>query len=185
MMARETVPEAMARAFESSAGEPLAERLVRALAAAEEEGGDLRGRQSAALLTAPPEGEPWRRAIDLRVEDHGDPVPELARLLNLQRAYDMADRADQLAAEGEHSTASDLYERAGRLAPESDELLFWAGLGAAQVGDMETGLARVRAAIDAGGERWVDLLGRLTDDLAPSAAAVLAQLRASASDSAS
>jgi uncharacterized Ntn-hydrolase superfamily protein len=175
MMAAPTVPAAMARAFESASG-PLAERLVAALRGAEGEGGDLRGRQSAALLVVGAEGESWQRAIDLRVEDHADPVTELDRLLRLQRAYDAADRADQLAAEGRHDEAAGRYERAAQLAPESDELLFWAGLGAAQGGDLETGVERIRAAIDRGGPRWRELLDRLSEDIAPSAAAVRAAL---------
>ena len=179
MMALDTVPAAMARAFARRDG-PLAERFIAAMEAAEEQGGDVRGRQSAALVIAPAEGERWRRSIDLRVEDHHDPVTELARLLNLQRAYDLADRAHQLAAGGDHAEAAKLYERAAELAPDADELIFWAGLGAAQGGDMELGLARVRASVDRGGERWLTLLERLSDDIAPSASAVRAALQASA-----
>ena len=175
MMAAGTVPAAMAHAFERSDG-PLAERFIAALEAAEGQGGDVRGRQSAALVIAPAQGERWRRAIDLRVEDHGDPVTELARLLNLQRAYDLADRADQLAAEGDHPEAAKLYQRAAERAPDADELIFWAGLGAAQGGDMELGLARVRASVERGGERWLTLLDRLSDEIAPSASAVRAAL---------
>jgi uncharacterized Ntn-hydrolase superfamily protein len=171
MMAAATVPAAMARAFESTGG-PLAERLVAALVAAEGEGGDVRGRQSAALVVAAPDGEPWRRAIDLRVEDHPDPVAELVRLLTLQRAYELADRADGLAGEGRHAEAAPLYERAAALAPGSDELLFWAGLAAAQAGDPALALARVQAAIERGGPGWRELLDRLSDDIAPGAAAV-------------
>jgi uncharacterized Ntn-hydrolase superfamily protein len=163
MMAAETVPAAMADAFRSAPG-PLAERLLAALVAAEGEGGDLRGRQSAALRVA--------GAIDLRIEDHPDPVTELTRLLTLQRAYDLADRADQLAAEGSHDDAAALYQRAAELAPASDELLFWAGLGIAQAGDVDTGVTRVREAIERGGERWRVLLERLSPEIAPSAAAV-------------
>jgi uncharacterized Ntn-hydrolase superfamily protein len=186
MMAAGTVPAAMAHAFERVDG-PLAERFIAAMEAAEEQGGDVRGRQSAALVIAPGEGEAWRRSIDLRVEDHRDPVTELARLLNLQRAYDLADHADRLAADGDHAEAAKLYERAADLAPDADELIFWAGLGAAQGGDMELGLARVRAAVERGGERWLTLLERLSDDIAPSASAVRAALQdsASTSDSAS
>ena len=163
MMAAETVPAAMADAFRSAPG-PLAERLLAALVAAEGEGGDLRGRQSAALRVA--------GAIDLRIEDHADPVTELARLLTLQRAYDLADRADQFAAEGGHDDAAALYQRAAELAPGSDELLFWAGLGIAQSGDVDTGVTRVREAIERGGQRWRVLLERLSPEIAPSAAAV-------------
>jgi hypothetical protein len=65
--------------------------------------------------------------------------------------------------------------RACEGAPESDELRFWAGLGAAQVGDMEAALAHVRAAIDVHAG-WLELLRRLPPDLAPSAPVVLAAL---------
>src|SRR3954468_22874577 len=186
MMAADTVPAAMARAFERSEG-PLAERLIASMDAAEEQGGDVRGRQSAALVIAPAEGEHWQRSIDLRVEDHRDPVAELARLLNLQRAYDLADHADRLAAEGDHAHAAELYEQAATLAPDADELIFWAGLGAAQGGDMDLGLTRVREAVERGGERWLTLLERLSDDIEPSASAVRTALQdsASTSDSAS
>ena len=150
--------------------------------AAEEQGGDVRGSQSAALVIAPAAGEHWRRSIDLRVDDDRDPVAELARLLNLQRAYDLADLADRLAAEGDHAEAATLYERAADMAPEADELIFWAGLGAAQGGDIELGLARVRAAVERGGERWLTLLERLSDDIAPSASAVRAALGRTSGD---
>src|SRR3954471_17314870 len=95
MMARETVPQAMSEAFANATG-PLSERLFSALEAAEGEGGDVRGRQSAALVVVGPEGEPWRRNVDLRVEDHAEPLSELRRLLTLQRAYDLAGAADEL-----------------------------------------------------------------------------------------
>ena len=70
----------------------LAARLLAALHGAQAEGGDVRGRQSAALLVAPAEGEPWRARVDLRVEDHADPLAELERLVVLQRAYELAGR---------------------------------------------------------------------------------------------
>ena len=108
-----------------------------ALEGAEAEGGDVRGRQSAALLVAPAEGEPWQARIDLRVEDHADPVGELRRLLGLQRAYELAGRGDELMAEGRPDEAAALYVQASELAPQSDELLFWAGLALAQVGDLD------------------------------------------------
>src|SRR5262249_31173442 len=127
MMARETVPQAMSDAF-VNATRPPSERLFRALAAAEQEGGDVRGRQSAAIVIVRPEGERWRRTVDLRVEDHADPLGELRRLLTLQRAYDLAGAADELLAAGRVEEAGERYQEASRLAPESDELLFWAGL---------------------------------------------------------
>jgi uncharacterized Ntn-hydrolase superfamily protein len=171
MMLTDTVPDAMAAAFEASAGSPLDERLLAALDGAEEAGGDVRGRQSAALLVAPAEGEPWRRLYDLRVDDHPDPLAELRRLHALQRAYDLSTLAEDLTAEGRHDEAAPLYEQAAEHAPGSDELLFWAGLGAAQGGDVALGLERVRAAI-ALNPRWRELLRQLEPAVAPSAGAV-------------
>jgi uncharacterized Ntn-hydrolase superfamily protein len=174
MMGPDTVPAAMAAAYRSDQGD-LASGLMAALLAAEAEGGDVRGRQSAAMLVVPAEGEPWRTRIDIRVEDHADPLGELERLLRLARAYEMAGEADELAAEGEHEHATELYMRAAELAPEADELTFWAGLGvAAQDLDGGTALVRRAAAVK---PSWLTLLERLPDDLAPTAPAVRARLR--------
>jgi len=96
MMTSGEVWPSMARAFERAEG-PLAERMVAALEAAEAEGGDFRGRQSAALLVVrgEPTGNVWKdRLIDLRVEDHNDPVAELRRLLKVHRAYESMNEGD-------------------------------------------------------------------------------------------
>jgi uncharacterized Ntn-hydrolase superfamily protein len=178
MMSSTEVWPAMARAFEAAEG-PLARRLLAALRAAEAAGGDVRGRQSAAVVVAPPEGEPWRLSVDLRVEDHPEPLDELERVLDLADAYRLAGEGDNLAGEGRHEEACDFYTRAGALAPDSHELIFWSGLAAAQGGDMPTALDRVRRAI-AMQPGWAELLDRLQPDIAPSAAAVRAALRESA-----
>jgi uncharacterized Ntn-hydrolase superfamily protein len=170
LMAREGVPEAMAEAFAAATG-PLAERLLTALQAAEAAGGDVRGRQSAALLVAPRAGETWRRDVDLRVEDHGDPVAELARLLALQRAYAIAEEADTLSGQGRHGEAAARYQDALERAPEHDELLFFAGLGAAYAGDVDLGLERVRGAIELN-PRWREAITRLDERIAPGAEAI-------------
>ena len=175
MMARATVPGAMSAAFAAAEGD-LADRLLIALEAAEAEGGDVRGRQSAALLVAPAEGEPWRTRIDLRVEDHPDPVVELWRLLALQRAYELADEADELMGAGRADEAAAMYVRASELAPQSDELLFWAGLAIAQGGDVAAGADAVRRAarVHPG---WLTLLERLSPEFAPAGRAVLHEIR--------
>ena len=102
LMERDTVWGAMARAYESAEGD-LAERLMASLEAAEAEGGDIRGRQSAAILVVPAagEGRPWRETVvDLRVEDHPRPLAELRRLLRVHRAYQHMNRGDErMAAE--------------------------------------------------------------------------------------
>jgi uncharacterized Ntn-hydrolase superfamily protein len=101
MMTRDTVWPAMARAFENSGG-GIADRLLAALEAAEREGGDVRGRQAAALIVVAKEsaaGPPFDRSVDLRVDDHRDPVGEIRRLLEYSRAHKRANRAiDKISA---------------------------------------------------------------------------------------
>jgi uncharacterized Ntn-hydrolase superfamily protein len=162
IMAGAEVWPAMAEAF-VAAGGPLAERMLAALDAAEAAGGDVRGRQSAALVVA--------GSMDLRVEDHPEPLQELRRLVVLRRAYTAAEAADEAMAEGRLDDAAALYEEAGRLAPESAELAFWAGLSAVQRGDEAGGVERVRGAI-ARNPGLGTLLQRLTPDIAPAAARV-------------
>jgi uncharacterized Ntn-hydrolase superfamily protein len=175
-MASELVWPAMLEAFDADRGS-LTERLLAALDAAEVAGGDIRGRQSAAILVVPAAGKPWDTVISLRVEDHPDPLPELARLVRLHDAYLLAGLGDQRVAEGRHDEAACLYLRASELAPESHELRFWAGLGAARAGDMDAAVEHVRAAITAQ-PGWRDLLPRLSAQQAPSARAVLDRLEA-------
>ncbi|HWD64918.1 MAG TPA: DUF1028 domain-containing protein [Solirubrobacteraceae bacterium] len=177
MMRSDRVWPAMLEAFQAAEGE-LAWRLLAALEAAEAAGGDTRGKQSAALLVVPPEGESWRRQVSLRVEDHPEPLPELRRLLGLHAAYDLAGQADELSAAGRHQEAAQLYQQAAELQPGNHELCFWAGLGAAQAGDADRGLADVRAAI-AAHAGWRLMLERLPEALAPTAPVVLARLRES------
>ncbi|HXV52064.1 MAG TPA: DUF1028 domain-containing protein [Solirubrobacterales bacterium] len=170
MMASPAVWPAMAAAFERATGQ-LAERLLEALEAGEEAGGDVRGRQSAALLVVPAQGEPWETVVDLRVEDSPEPLAELRRLLALDRAYALADRADELAGSAEHERAAGLYAEAAAAAPEKLELGFWAGLGIAATGDLEAGAARVAEVIEAD-PAWAELLARLEPEIAPAAPAV-------------
>jgi uncharacterized Ntn-hydrolase superfamily protein len=174
MMARPEVWPAMARGFEAASG-PLARRMSAALRAAEAAGGDARGRQSAAIVVAPAEGEPWRLTVDLRVEDHPEPLDEIERLLDLADAYRLASEADDLVGRGRHAEAAALYVRAAELAPGNHELVFWSGLSAAEGGDIATAVERVRQAI-AMQPGWAELLARLQPDIAPSAAAVRAAL---------
>jgi uncharacterized Ntn-hydrolase superfamily protein len=166
IMAGETVPAAMAGAYRARDGD-LAESLLTALEAAQAQGGDLRGRQSAALLVVPADGEPWRTRFDVRVDDHPEPLGELRRLLRLARAYELAARADELLAQGAREDARRAYVQAAELAPETAELTFWAGL-ALGADDVQAGLELVRkaAAVD---PAWLELLRRLPAELEPAA----------------
>lgn len=173
MMASERVWGAMAEAFAVAQG-PLRRRLMTALDAAEGAGGDARGRQSAALLVVPAQGEVWDR-FELRVEDSPEPLEELRRLIAVREAYDLAERADAAMGEGRHEDAARFGAEALALAPDNHELLFWAGLGAAQSGDVEQGTAMVRRAIELQ-PGWAELIGRLSPEIAPSAAQVAERL---------
>jgi uncharacterized Ntn-hydrolase superfamily protein len=174
IMASESVWPAMLDAYRQHAG-PLRDRLLSALDAAEAQGGDIRGRQSAAILAVPAEGPAWNTVVALRVEDHPDPLGELRRLTQLDEAYALAGRADELAGQGDHDGAAEVFQRASQLAPDNHELLFWAGLGAAHSGELDLGLGLVRRAIELQ-PGWAELLPRMPPEVAPSAAAVLARL---------
>jgi uncharacterized Ntn-hydrolase superfamily protein len=174
IMADERVWPAMIQAYQDTEG-TLTERLLAALDAAEVAGGDIRGRQSAAILVVPAHGPSWATVTDLRVEDHDEPLVELHRLTRLHDAYQLASQGDDLIGQGRHELAAEMFQQASALAPDNHELLFWAGLGAAQGGDLDTGVARVREAI-ALQPGWRELLPRLTPATAPSAQAVLDRL---------
>ncbi len=174
MMSSDGVWPAMAEAFTHATG-PIARRMLAALRAAESAGGDVRGRQSCALVVVPATGEPWERTVELRVEDHPEPLDELERLLVLHDAYTLATAGDDLTGAGRHAEAGEAYRAAAALAPDNHELLFWAGLAEFDHGDRATGLAQVRRAI-ALQPGWRELLGRLEPEVAPAAARVVAAL---------
>jgi len=139
MMLRNTVWGAMAEAFETSNG-PLADRIVAAMQAAEAEGGDARGRQSAALVVVKSKStwEVWKdRLVDLRVDDHRDPLKELARLLKVHRAYESMDAGDAALESGEMAAALKHYSAAEKLFPMNEEMVFWHAVGMANNGSFE------------------------------------------------
>jgi uncharacterized Ntn-hydrolase superfamily protein len=174
MMGNDTVWGAMADAFTAAEGS-LARRLLAALDGAEAAGGDARGRQSAALLVVPAQGEVWNR-FEVRVEDDPEPLEELRRLVTVREAYDLAEQADEAMGEGRHEDAARYGAEALALSPDNHEFMFWAGLGMAQAGDMDNALAMVRRAIELQ-PGWAELLGRLGGEIAPSAPAVYAALQ--------
>jgi uncharacterized Ntn-hydrolase superfamily protein len=165
MMDRETVWPAMAKAYESAPGD-LAERLLVALEAAEGEGGDIRGRQSAALLVVSAEGtgRPWNdRIFDLRVEDHPDPLGELRRLVRLQRAYNELNEGDEHFTGGNVSAAMQAYRKAMDLVPDratNGEAAFWVGVTLADIGRVEEAIPYLARAQQQD-TRWARLLPRL------------------------
>jgi uncharacterized Ntn-hydrolase superfamily protein len=185
LMEKDTVWAAMAHAF-TSTDAPLAERMMAALEAAEAEGGDIRGKQSAAMLvvTGSPTGRFWEdRIIDLRVEDAPEPLPELRRLLRIKRAFMALSDADRLTESGDKAAANARSAEAIRIAPEMIEIRFWTGLDMAVAGDMDGGCTLMAEVVREKGGRWIETLRRLAMvDRVPAdvAAAIEARLAATA-----
>jgi uncharacterized Ntn-hydrolase superfamily protein len=136
MLQSDAVWQAMIPAFESATGS-LADRLMAALLGAEAAGGDVRGRQSAALLVVPadPKVPVWKgRIVDLHVEDHPHPLDELGRLLQIRRAYDLFEEARSLFFADETDAAIAKTLEARRLQPENVQFAFWTGIALANAG---------------------------------------------------
>ena len=143
MMEKSTVWPAMAKAFEAAKGKPLAERLLAALDAAEAQGGDVRGKQSAALLVVKgtKSKTPWNdRVVDLRVEDAPEPLPELRRLYELDLAYDAMNDGDALLAAGKTDAALARYSEGMKRAPQVTEMPFWVAVTLFSTGQEEKAL---------------------------------------------
>ena len=181
LMEHPTVWGAMAKAFEGAKGD-LADRMLVALAAAQAEGGDVRGMQSAAILVvaAKRTGRPWEdRLLDLRVEDHPDPISELRRLVQLARAYRKLNEGDEHFGEGEIEKAMAAYAEATTLVSDDatgGEAPFWVGVTLARAGRVKEAipyLARAQRQAD----RWATVVARLpASGLLPDDAALVAKL---------
>jgi uncharacterized Ntn-hydrolase superfamily protein len=182
MMANAKVWPAMSAAFEAAKGD-LAERMLAALDAAQAVGGDIRGKQSAALLIVKGKGtgRPWAgadRTFDLRVDDNPEPLKELRRLVTVHRAYAHANRGDELMGEKKVDEALKEYAAASKLAPQILELPFWHAVALASIG-REAEAAPIFKAVFAKEPLWADLLARLPPaGLFPNDAALLARIQA-------
>lgn len=164
LMEKDTVWAAMAQAYRQTRGD-LAERLLAALEAAEGEGGDIRGRQSAAIVivTGESTGMPWRdRLFDLRVEDHPEPVRELRRLVGIQRAYNHMNAGDLAIEHGDFETANREYTLAEQLAPHIVEIPFWRAVTLVGAGRVEESLPIFRRVFVAEA-RWREVVPRLVE----------------------
>jgi len=162
MMLNDRVWPAMAEAFAASRG-PLAERLVATLEAAQEAGGDVRGRQSAALLVvrAASTGQSWAdRLVDLRVEDHPEPVREIARLLRIHRGYEWVNRGDAALERDDVKGALAAYRTAEELLPDNLEVRFWHGISLVNVGWIDKALP-ILASVFRADPNWRTLTANL------------------------
>jgi uncharacterized Ntn-hydrolase superfamily protein len=162
MMEGATVWPAMLATYLGATGR-FEDRLVAALRAAEAEGGDIRGRQSAALVVSGGPDEPgWRRAIDVRVDDHAAPLDELERLLRVSRAYELLDLAEARARDGDLAGAEAASLESGRLAPGDAQVAVWRAVGMAAAGLDEPARALLAEA-SAVDPRWPEFLRRFAD----------------------
>jgi uncharacterized Ntn-hydrolase superfamily protein len=162
MMEKDTVWPAMAKAYRETKGD-LAARMMAALEAAEAAGGDIRGKQSAALIvvSGKPTGKSWvDRRFDVRVDDHPRPLEELKRLLTLQRAYNLMNEGDLAIERNDTKAALEAYSGAEALAPGNAEMVFWHAVSLVNVGRVDESLPLFQKAfkMDA---RWRELLLRL------------------------
>jgi uncharacterized Ntn-hydrolase superfamily protein len=162
MMLRDTVWGAMSRAFETAQGD-LTDRLLAALDAAEKEGGDIRGRQSAAIVvvSGTNTGRPWvDRIVDLRVEDSDHPVAEIKRLVEVKRAYDHMNKGDELVALKDNEGALREYSAAAKSQPDNLEMVYWHAIALVTMNRIDESLPLFKKVFDRD-PNWIELTKRL------------------------
>jgi uncharacterized Ntn-hydrolase superfamily protein len=176
LMLNDRVWPAMAKAFQESKGD-LAERMLLALEAAQAAGGDIRGRQSAALIVVSGKrsDKPWARMFDLRVDDHPEPLQELRRLVTVNRAYNHMNAGDLAVERKDNETALREYAAAEKLASSADgipqsrltEMMYWHAVALVNMGRVEDSLPIFRK-VFAADKNWAELTPRLPkSDLLP------------------
>ena len=147
MMLTNTVCSGMAKAYKASAGKPIAERVLAALDAAQQAGGDIRGMQAAALIVVPgkPNGEPWNdKSIDVRVDDNPQPLKELRRLYNLFIAYRHMNNGDLATEKNDAVGAMNEYHAAMKMFPENEEMQYWTAIGLCNNGKVTEALPMLK-----------------------------------------
>lgn len=163
LMLNDTVWPAMARAFEAAKGD-LADRMLAALDAAQAAGGDIRGRQSAALIvvSGKPTGKSWvDRTFDLRVDDNPEPLKELRRLVVLQRAYNHMSAGDLAVERKDNESALREYSAASALAPDNLEMVYWHAVALVNMERVDESLPLFQRAFKAD-KNWRTLTPRLS-----------------------
>jgi len=162
LMLNDKVWPAMSQAFENAKGD-LADRMLAALDAAQAVGGDIRGRQSAALIvvTGKPTGKPWKdRTFDLRVDDSPEPLKELRRLVTLQRAYNHMNAGDLAVEKKDNEGALREYGAAEKLVPGNAEMIYWHAVALVNMGRVDESLPLFRK-VFAMDTNWATLTPRL------------------------
>lgn len=162
LMVNDKVWPAMAKAFETTKGD-LAERMLAALDAGQAAGGDIRGKQSAALVvvTGQPTGRSWKdRIFDLRVDDHAEPLKELRRLVTLQRAYNHMNAGDLAVEHKDNEGALREYSAAEKLVPDNAEMIYWHAVALVNMGKVDESLPLFKK-VFAMDKNWATLTPRL------------------------
>jgi uncharacterized Ntn-hydrolase superfamily protein len=162
MMKNSSVWPAMAKTFESAKGD-LAERMLEALFAAQEEGGDIRGKQSTAMLVVDGQRteKPWEHVLfNIRVDDHPEPLKELRRLIKVQRAYHLMNEGDEFLGKKDFENAMLKYQAAEEYAPHLDEIPFWVAVTLADSDELEKALPIFKK-VFATNPDWAELVNRL------------------------
>jgi len=150
MMLRDSVWDEMAEAYENASGQ-LVDRLMAALHAAEDQGGDLRGARSAAIAVIankPHQNPVDNRLFDLRVEDAGRPLEELDRLIRLRRAYHYSDQGIAALAHKNTRAAEEAFDKAAEAAPTQYQLVFWRAVAEVQHGSLDEALRQFARVFD-------------------------------------
>ena len=143
----------------------LAERVLLAMQAAEREGGDIRGKQSAVLVVVRGKAteQPWDdKTIDLRVDDHEKPLDELARLLKVYRAYEHMNNGDLAVEKGQVKKAMEEYGKAQAMYPDNLEMKYWHAIALANNGDI-SGATKILQEIYKKDKNWKELTERLPE----------------------
>lgn len=162
MMKNPSVWPAMADTFQAATGD-LAERMMAALLAAQQAGGDIRGKQSAALLVVDEKKteKPWEHVLfNIRVDDHPEPLAELQRLLKTQRAYHLMNEGDELLGKKDFEGAMRKYQAAEEFAAHIDEIPFWVAVTLAESGSLEKALPIFERVFEINPD-WAELVKRL------------------------
>lgn len=162
LMLNDKIWPAMAKAFESTKGD-LADRMMAALDAAQAAGGDIRGRQSAAIIivTGKPTGLPWKdRTFDLRVDDSPEPLRELRRLITLQRAYNHMNAGDLAVEKKDNEGALREYGAAEKLVPDNAEMIYWHAVALVNMGRVDESLPLFKRVFTMD-RNWIELTPRL------------------------
>ena len=157
LMLNDKVWPAMEKAFKESKGH-LAERMVAVLEAAQETGGDIRGKQSAAILVVRGKstGKTWEdRLIDLRVEDHPEPIQEIKRVLKVFRAYEYMNAGDLAIEKNDIQGALKAYSTAEEMFPDNLEMKYWHAVSLANVGMVDESLPLFKEIFTKDNNWWV------------------------------